>query len=111
MQSHNLEQASTIQTNNEFQQASEANDVAELQRLTNLWQPSPKDLFQSLSRAATKGSVGTAQYLLELGVSYDGTLVKAAIDASSIPMLELLRQYGWQVNENIGGQSAIAALK
>jgi len=106
-----LEEAlANIEKNHELQKASEANDATELQRLINLWQASATNLFQPLNYAAKKGSVDTARYLLELGVRYEGTLVTAAVDAGSIPMLELLREYGWQVDENIGGQSAVTAL-
>jgi hypothetical protein len=108
---HSPRNARTLQKNHELREASEANDVAGLQRLINHWQASTRDLSLPLEYATRKGTVDTARYLLELGVRYEGRLVKAAVDNSSIPMLELLRQYGWQVDENIGGQSAVAALK
>jgi hypothetical protein len=91
--------------------ASEANDVPGLQRLINTSPASTEDFSYSLLCATKKGAVDTARYLLKLGTRYGGRFVIEAVNAGSIPMLELLREYGWQVNDDIGEYHAtISAL-
>jgi hypothetical protein len=114
MQIHELPREEALpnkETMGALTRASEANDVPELQIWINTSQASAQNLWYDLLCAARKGAVDTARYLLEMGTRYNDQIVIAAVEAGSISMLKLLREYGWQVNDNIGGQHAVSALR
>ena len=92
-------------------EVSKGNDITELKRLVDLWQKSPEQLGLALTYAVANNAIDSAGYLLQLGVHYNGKMVIDAAKNGSIPMLELLRKHGWQMDDNIGGNSAITALK
>ena len=49
------------------------------------------------------------RYLLELGIPVGDSEIRAALEAQSIPALELLREYGWKdINANLSGSACTA---
>ena len=92
-------------------EVSKGNDVAEVKRLIDLRQKSPEQLRSALTYAVANNAIDSAMYLLQLGVHYDGKMVIDAAKNGSVPMIELLRKHGWQIDDNIGGYAAITALK
>ena len=48
--------------------------------------------------AIERGHLSMIRYLLERGMSTTGSIVRVALEARSIPVLEILREIGWDVN-------------
>jgi hypothetical protein len=92
-------------------EASEEHHLAELTNSIDLGQKSSQQLTSALSHAVSSNAMDSAKDLLQTGVHHNGEMVIDAVKMGFVPMLELLRQYGWQIDDNIGGQTAITALK
>lgn len=90
--------------------ACDSNDTTSLAHLIETLQPSLFDLGTGLLTAIKGNHVEMVRYLLEQGVSVDGNVVEMALRTGSIPILEMLREYGWEVNMKLG-QFAITALR
>jgi hypothetical protein len=90
--------------------ACNSNDTTSLAHLIETLQPSVLDLGPGLVTAIKGNHLEMVRYLLEQGVSVDGNVVEIALRARSIPVLEILREYGWEVNMKLG-QFATTALR
>jgi hypothetical protein len=90
--------------------ACDSDNTTPLERLIETLDPSVNDLRPGLWVAIKHNHLNMVRYLLERGVSADGSAVKKAIEARSIPVLEILREFGWEVNMKLG-DIAMTALK
>ena len=93
--------------------ACNSTDTVPLTELINDLDPPINDLRPGLWHAIQNGNLIMMRYLLDRGISIGGNEIMEALQAQSIPALEVLREYGWNdVNMNLGegGQSACTAL-
>lgn len=90
--------------------ACNSNDTTPLAHLIEALQPSVLDLRPGLACAIQGNHLEMVRYLLEQGVSVNENVVERALRAQSIPVLEILREYGWEVNMKLG-QFATTALR
>jgi len=63
--------------------------------------PPVHDLTTGLGWAIERNHFKMARYLLERGVPFDGLALRRALRAGSIPVLEMFREFGWDVNMKI----------
>jgi len=92
-------------------EACESNDTAPLAHLIEALEPSAGDLKMGLVRAIKGNHLNMVRYLLERGVPVRGSVLEAALRARSIPVLEMLREFGWDdVNMKVD-QIALTALQ
>jgi hypothetical protein len=59
------------------------------------------DLTPGLAFAVKGNHLNMVRYLLERGVPVGGRAVQEALRAGSIPALEILREFGWEVNMKV----------
>lgn len=90
--------------------ACDSDNTAPLERLIETLDPSVDNLKPGLWVAIKHNHLKMVRYLLERGVSVNEFAVKRAIQAKSIPALEILREFGWEVNMKLG-DIAMTALK
>jgi len=91
-------------------QACDSKDTAPLAQLIEKLDPSAHDLRTGLTFAIERNHLNMVRYLLERGVPVDGYVVRVALQARSIPVLEMLREFGWDVNMKLG-EIALTALR
>lgn len=87
-----------------------SDNTAPLERLIETLDPSANDLRPGLRVAIKHNHLNMVRYLLERGASADGSAVEEALKARSIPALEILREFGWEVNMKLG-DVAMTALR
>jgi len=94
--------------------ACDSTDTVPLAEFAEALNPTVDELRPGFWYATQKGNLIMMRYLLDQDVFVGGTEVKQALRGSSIPALEVLREYGWKdVNMNLGEGvgSACTALK
>lgn len=82
-------------------QACDCDDIAPLRELLNVYLPSTSALWTGLARAFQGGHLKMARFLLELGVPFSDSIIHAAMDARDFAALDLLREFGWDVNKKL----------
>jgi ankyrin repeat protein len=78
--------------------ACDSNNIAPLAQLIETLNPPADDLMPGLMVAIERGHLSMIRYLLERGMSITGSIVRVALEVRSIPVLEILREFGWDVN-------------
>jgi hypothetical protein len=69
-------------------------------------------LTSGLVTAIRGNHLDMVRYLLDLGAPAEGSAVRAALQAKSISILEMLREFGWDVNMRLAdGGVALTALQ
>jgi hypothetical protein len=83
--------------------ACDSTDTAPLAELIEALDPPVDDLRPGFWHAIENGNLIMMRYLLDKGLSVGGYEVQTAVQAKSIPALEMLMEYGWKdVNMNLG---------
>lgn len=84
-------------------QACCSDDTAPLAHLIETLNPRGEDLAPGLWSAIQHNNLNMVRYLLERGAAANESAVEKALDARSIPILEMLREFGWDdVNMKLG---------
>lgn len=83
------------------------NDTSTLIGLIETLKPTLVDLLPGLVTAMSEGFLVMARYLLELGVEINSSIVNKALRVKSIPLLDLLREFGWDVNTRVEAGSGM----
>jgi hypothetical protein len=83
-------------------QACDSNDAAPLAQLIETKGLPTNGLIAGLVVAIGHGHLSMVRYLLERGISICGYIVQQALQARSIPVLEMWREYGRDVNMKLG---------
>jgi len=82
--------------------AAKSNDIGNLEEVIEKVNPPTWQLeislMAALSVAAGQGHLELSRYLLERGAKIDSYLVGEVLGVGSIPMTDLLREFGWDVN-------------
>ena len=92
--------------------ACDSNDTAPLAHLVEALDPSAGYLTPGLVAAIKANHIDMVRYLLDLGAPAKGSAVQAALQAKSISILEMLREFGWDVNMRLAdGGVALTALQ
>jgi hypothetical protein len=81
--------------------ACDSNDIAPLEHLMEMLDPPVNELTRGVVTAVKGNHLNMVRYLLERGVPVKGWAVQEAIRAGSIPALEILREFGWEVNMKV----------
>lgn len=90
-------------------QACDSTKIPALVELIDTLKPSLNDLKPGLWQAIKRGDLTLMRYLLDLGIPVGHSEIRAALEAQSIPALELLREYGWEdINANLSGSACTA---
>lgn len=88
-----------------------SDNTTPLERVIEILDPPARDLIPGLSYAIERKRLNMIHYLLEYGVPVNGHRVLDAIRERSIPILEMLREYGWDdVNSMVYDREAVTAL-
>ncbi|KAL9616481.1 MAG: hypothetical protein Q9160_008649 [Pyrenula sp. 1 TL-2023] len=82
-------------------------DTTELARLIETLNPAIRDLQPGLADAVKGGLLERSRFLLERGVTLTSNMAWAALRQGSIPMLNLMREFGWDVNKRLDRVSAM----
>jgi len=91
--------------------ACDSDDTVALVRLVEMWQATPSDLARGIWRAIDHSHPNMVRYLLEQGVDrVDGYVIKRALKVGSIPVLEVLREHGWDDIDMKLSEVALTAL-
>lgn len=91
-------------------QACDSDDTAPLEHLIKTLDATVDDLHTGLSVAIKHNHLNMVRHLLDRGVAVNGYIVREALHARSIPVLEMLREFGgWEVNMKV--DAAMTALK
>jgi hypothetical protein len=88
--------------------ACDSNDTAPLAQLIETLNPSANDLMPGLMVAIERGHLSMIRYLLERGLSIYRSVVMVALEARSIPVLEILREFGWDINTRLAKMEGTA---
>ena len=80
-----------------IEEACAANDQRALDEYTEELSLRPGDLQPGLEYALANNHLNLGRYLLEKGVPINSTIVRDAIVKASLPTLDLLREFGWEV--------------
>ena len=88
--------------------ACDSNDTAPLAQLIETLNPPADDLMPGLMVAIKRGYLSMVRYLLERGMSICGSVVMVALEARSIPVLEILREFGWDINMKLAKMEGTA---
>ena len=91
--------------------ACDSNDTAQVAYLIETLDPPVGYLSSSLSTAISRNHLNMVRYLLERGTPIKGWPVISAVQAKSIPALEMLREFGWEVNMQLEDEIAYTALQ
>jgi len=91
--------------------ACDSNDTAQVAHLIETLDPPVGYLSSSLSTAISRNHLNMVRYLLERGTPIKGWPVISAVQAKSIPALEMLREFGWEVNMQLEDDIAFTALQ
>jgi hypothetical protein len=86
----------------------DSGNTAPLAKLIEALKPRAMDLTPGLWVAIKSGHTSMIRYLLERGISINGYTVRVALDAGSIPALEILREFGWDVNMRLAKMEGTA---
>ena len=83
--------------------ACDSNDIAPLEQLglMEMLDPPIDELTPGLVIAVQGNHLNMVRYLLERGVPVVGRAVQKALRNGSIPALEILREFGWEVNMKV----------
>jgi ankyrin repeat protein len=92
-------------------QACDSHDTAPLAHLIETLDPPNIRLGTCLVVAVERNHLNIIRYLLERGVSITGLALHRALSAGSIPVLEMFREFGWDVNKQLGLNYNLTALK
>jgi hypothetical protein len=57
--------------------------------------------------ALRAGQMEVSRYLLNHGALIDGSVQRNAVDSNSVDILQLLLDYGWDVNDAVGGGEVV----
>lgn len=76
-------------------QACCSNDTAPLAHLIETLNPRAEDFAPGLWSAIQRNDLHMVRYLLERGAPVNESAVEQALQARSIPILEMLREFGW----------------
>ena len=79
----------------ELWKACDSEDTVPLTYLIEALDPHVDDLTRGLWVAIEHNRLKMVRHLLELGVPVDRFVVRRAVEAKSIPALEMLREFGW----------------
>lgn len=88
--------------------ACNSNDTTSLAHLIEALDPTDIELNVGLFTAIEGKHLDMVRYLLERGASADGYAVETALRARSIPALDMLRKYGWDVNMKLSEHATTA---
>ena len=87
----------------QFEQACRSGVLADVAKLIDTESRSPEYLTRGLCAAAFGNNVHIVQFLLNKGAVIDRTVPMAAARVKSLPIFQLLLEYGWDVNAPIMG--------
>lgn len=76
-------------------QACRSNDTAPLESLVETLNPPINEFLTGLCIAIRNKHLDMVRYILERGFPVKGDIVQEALRARSIPILEMLREFGW----------------
>jgi hypothetical protein len=91
--------------------ACDSNDTTHVAHLIETLDPPAIYLKSGLACAIRGNHLNMVRYLLERGAPVKGRPVKTAVRAKSIPALEMLREFGWEVNMQLEEDLAYTALQ
>jgi len=96
---------------NALWKACDSDDTAALAHLVEMWQATPSDVAQGFWSAIDHSHPNMVRYLLEKGVDHvDGYIIERALKVGSIPVLEVLREHGWDDIDMKLSKVALSAL-
>jgi hypothetical protein len=92
-----------------IERASGSGDLETIVALVDELKLAPENLQHSLLLAVASEDIQIARYLLDKGASIDsGVVFAAAYKAKSIPVFELLVEYGWDINAPVKEKGSTA---
>lgn len=91
--------------------ACDSNNTTQVAHLIETLDPPASRLSAGLASAIRGNHLNMVRYLLERGAPVKGRPVIEAVQSKSIPALEMLREFGWEVNMQLEDEVAFTALQ